>query len=112
MALTKKTPPNLCRWQPIIDLGNGNLCRLDPEDYHRLKGYRWFAKRSNSCLYAVRKVRRGGREILIRMHREIVAAPPDMDVHHKHGNSLDNRRSELLMCTPRQHKHIHRHMIT
>lgn len=111
MALIKKSPPSLCVWQPIIDLGRGLLCLLDPDDYHRLKGYRWFAKKSNSTIYAVRKVRRGGHEVLVRMHREIVAAPPGMDVHHKHGNSLDNRRSELLLCTPRVHRHLHRNLI-
>lgn len=112
MLQTKKQPLNLCTWQPIIDLGHGYRCLLDPADYHRLKHHRWFAKKSNSCLYAVRKVRRAGHETIIRMHREIVAAPPGHPVHHINHNTLDNRRANLFICTPSTHSHLHTDPLT
>jgi hypothetical protein len=37
-----------------------------------------------------------------RLHRIIINAPPDMDVDHRNRNPLDNRRSNLRICTPAQ----------
>lgn len=41
------------------------------------------------------------------MHRQIVVATPDQEVHHKNRNTLDNRRSNLELTTPRDHHLTH-----
>lgn len=106
MAQAKHSKPNNYAELPVVDLGHGHSAILDPADYHRLKRHRWFAKKSRHAVYAVRRQRRGGRETLIRMHREITAAPPDKDVHHINHNTLDNRRHNLHVCTPAEHRRL------
>lgn len=88
---------------PLIPLGRGLFAIVDLADYAWLKRYRWFAKRSKSSWYAVRRIRRFGKDRLIRMHREIMQCPTDFEVHHINANSLDNRRRNLLVCTHDEH---------
>lgn len=41
------------------------------------------------------------------MHRQITQATPEQEVHHKNGNTLDNRRENLELKTPRDHHLTH-----
>lgn len=41
------------------------------------------------------------------MHRQIVGATPDQEVHHKNRNTLDNRRANLQIITPAEHHWLH-----
>ena len=80
-----------------IPLANSTLLALvDGADYEKVVGYRW---RLHSHGYAVCELgssRKGNRQVVY-MHRLIL---PDSDeVDHRHGNRLDNRRSELRAAT-------------
>lgn len=77
---------------------------VDAADYEWLGRHRWFAKGAEGKYYAGRSVR--GK--IIMMHREIMKPPPEMVVDHIDGNSLNNRRSNLRICTPRQNNHNRR----
>ncbi|MBA7543667.1 hypothetical protein ES705_36004 [subsurface metagenome] len=92
----------------VIEIGSGYAVIVDTEDFERLSAHRWFAKRSAHNIYAVRKVVSGGHEHLIRMHREIVNCPGGFIVHHKNHNTLDNRKVNLEICTPENHKYLNR----
>lgn len=70
--------------------------------------WRWRLRKSGHCFYATRRVRLDGKETIIKAHRAIMQAAPGMEVHHINHNTLDNRRENLLVCTPAQHKEIHR----
>jgi hypothetical protein len=88
-------------------IADGFVCIVDESDYEYLRQFRWFPKKSGSCFYAVRKIRRGGKEHLIRMHRQLCPARPDEDVHHKNHRSMDNRRINLEPLTREAHNAKH-----
>jgi hypothetical protein len=55
----------------------------------------------------VRKETVRGTRRTVFMHRQITQARPDQVVHHKNGNTLDNRRENLEVTTPRDHHLMH-----
>ena len=84
-----------------IALTRGKFAIVDAADYKRLSRYRWNAFESGGKTYARRSTPGG----TILMHREIMKPPPGMVVDHINGNSLDNRRCNLRICTPQQNEH-------
>jgi len=96
----------------IIPLTHGKFAIVDPDLHRYLNQFYWRAVKSKHCWYAVRRQQIGKRTITIKMHREIAKTPEDMHCHHRHGNSLDNRRAELQNMYPLEHKihhQIYRH---
>jgi hypothetical protein len=41
------------------------------------------------------------------MHRQIINATPDQEVHHNNRNTLDNRRDNLLTISAKDHAFVH-----
>ena len=86
-----------------IELSQGMLAFVDEEDYERLSRHEWFVQeQKNGDYYAVRKEQHGGKVTKIYMHREILDAQPGEDVDHLHFQTLDNRKSEIRLCTRSQ----------
>jgi len=77
------------------------LC--DPELFDDFIRFHWYAKKSAGRYYACRKVTTETKVFFIRMHRVIAATPVDMVCHHINGNTLDNRRANLLNMTEFEH---------
>lgn len=79
-----------------IPLTKNRFAIVDERDYEELSRFKWCV----SCtgrrkLYACRME---GRR-LVRMHRQILNAPAGKVVDHIDGNSLNNSRSNLRICT-------------
>jgi len=102
--LIKRTPQNPELRLPIVKLSKGMFCIVDPEELLWLSHCIWRRIKSHSLYYAARRVVRGGHYHYIRMHREIVSCPLGMQVHHINGNTLDNRKCNLKIVTPQEHK--------
>jgi len=62
--------------------------------------------RSNCTFYAVR----ADGNTKTSMHREIMNAPKGLDVDHIDGNGLNNRKSNLRLCTHAENVHNSRPM--
>ena len=101
-----------------IPLTRGRVAIVDDEDYDWLSKFNWSAKprrcskysrpppNSRRKFYATRissrKDIRDGKPHLILMHRVIAATPEGLVTDHINGDTLDNRRENLRICTPSQ----------
>ena len=73
---------------------------IDAEDIDKIKNYRWcLAKNLNGGWYAFTNCEKGKKMYL---HRFIMDCPEDKVIDHKNGNTLDNRKRNLKICTQRQ----------
>lgn len=80
-----------------IELTQGKVAIVDDCDYERLVAMgSWYFHLG----YAVRKERLpNGKGHNVRMHRSILDAQDGIHVDHINGDKLDNRRSNLRLCT-------------
>ena len=78
-----------------IELTQNKFALVDNEDYERLNGIKWYY--SNG--YAVHSLYKNGKfSGRLWMHRLIMNTPTGMEVDHKNGNGIDNRKSNLRNC--------------
>lgn len=84
-----------------IELTNGAKAIVDNDDYSKYVATTWNQDRRG---YARRNTYIGGGRAkpkykTILLHRLIADAPSHMQVDHINGNPLDNRKSNLRLCT-------------
>jgi hypothetical protein len=95
-------------WEPIeidehtygVPLSKGLLSLIDKEDFDKIKNYGWYARfdRVGKTYYAV--TRTHGTNII--MHRLILNAPNSLVIDHTDHNGLNNRKSNIRICTQSQ----------
>lgn len=81
-----------------IALTRQNFVLVDDSDYDFLNKWRWFAHKAGNKYYASRTVK--GKTI--KMHRILTGALKSEEVDHIDGNSLNNQRKNLRICTRSQ----------
>lgn len=74
----------------------GEEILLYNRDYERVKNYTWGV---NSQGYARHSTTIKRKDHTILLHRFIMKCPKGMEIDHKNGNRLDNRRSNLRIAT-------------
>ena len=85
-----------------IPLTQGKFALVDDDDWHLVQGYKWCVNiHPSGICYAVAWLP-GGKGKYVIMHRIIMDAPDGMVVDHINHNGLDNRRSNLRICTTSQ----------
>jgi hypothetical protein len=96
-----------------IDTHNGFTILADDADYELLSRYNWHCQKKGENAYAYARLRSKGRGTgpgkIVSMHRFLMKPDPDLVVHHRNGNGLDNRRENLQVTTTRvniRHAHI------
>lgn len=85
-----------------ISLTQGQFAIVDEADFEELSKYKWYFHQGR----AVRKPRvvDGRKKGFVWMHREIVNPGKNKVVDHINGNTLDNRRDNLRVCTRSQNQ--------
>ncbi len=92
-----------------ITLTQGLHALVDDEDYAGLAAYKWYVITGRSGIrYAARHSPRNLGPITISMHRQILKAEPGQQVDHKNHDGLDNRKTNIRICTHAQNMHNRR----
>lgn len=88
---------------PTIPLTRGFQATVDDEDFAALSQYGWFAQKCGGGRhYAARKDHSGGKEKIVYLHHAVIGKFQGMVVDHINGDPLDNRRSNLRVCSMSQ----------
>lgn len=89
-----------------VELTQGKITRVDEDVWDSMQSVKWgVMKSTRGRYYCVRGVYDNPVTRHIKrlwLHREIMKPPADMVVDHISGDSLDNRRCNLRICTPAQ----------
>jgi rubredoxin len=89
----------------------GDECLIDENDYFRVNMFSWHTmtqKRNYSTLkYLARTEKRNKIQRTILLHRFIMKTSPEFEYHHKNGNTLDNRKNNLVNISHSEHKRLH-----
>lgn len=81
---------------------NGRLALISPEDADLVCRYRWHVFLTKQHAYPRTSINRGGVITNMFLHRMLLNPAAGMFVDHINGDSLDNRRCNLRVCTPEQ----------
>lgn len=84
-----------------INLAGGKITLVDDEDFEKLSRYSWHLGGRG---YACRSIRKNKKTVQVLMHREVLNVPAGMETDHVNRNKLDNRKSNLRICTSTQNK--------
>ena len=82
----------------VIGISKGMYTLVDESDYAQLSRYKWYMMKGGRNRYAFRAA--GKKQI--KMHRQITRAPAGLVVDHIDNDGLNNRRSNLRLCTIKQ----------
>lgn len=82
-----------------IPLPSGHEVLVDDEDFPELIKYRWRIQHSG---YAIRNAGQRPHRTSVLLHHHIMKPPAGLYIDHRNGNKLDNRRSNLRLCTRSQ----------
>ena len=89
-----------------IELTKGKFALIDAEDFPLVSQHTWHAVRRRNTFYAITDVRKEGKRTDLRMHRLILGlTDPEICTDHINHNGLDNRRTNLRICTNAENQH-------
>lgn len=88
-----------------IPLTKGYFTKVDDEDYEKLASVRWYTNVCRGTPRAIRATYKDNKATRITMARVIMDAPVGRYVDHINHDTLDNRKSNLRLCTLAENSH-------
>lgn len=86
-----------------VKLTQGKVALVDDEDFERINQHKWYAQKREHTFYAVRKLsRENGKQERVYMHREVMSVPKGVEIDHRFGDGLDNRKENLRRASRQQ----------
>jgi hypothetical protein len=85
----------------VIDV-KGYKVKIDTEDYDRINKISWYAHKERGRIYICADKFLYGQRIGLKLHRYIMNCPVGMVVDHINGDTLDNRKCNLRICSQRE----------
>jgi hypothetical protein len=85
-----------------IQLTQQYYALVDDDLVDEIKKHRWHICMAAHDIYACRDHRTNNTRHRIYMHRQISHCPPGHQVHHRDGNTLNNTRANLEVCSQTQ----------
>jgi hypothetical protein len=83
-----------------IQLTQGKVALVDDEDYDYLMQWKWCVCNKRFKFYAVRNIPIfNNKQTIISMHRLIMKPDKDMLIDHLDGNTFNNQKKNLRICT-------------
>lgn len=83
----------------IATIISGRCVVVDPEDAHLLEAYPWYVAGHRNTEYVITHRTIDGVDKPVRLHRLIMGEPKGKIIDHINGDGLDNRKSNLRLCT-------------
>lgn len=80
---------------------------IDAEDIPKVEGYTWCVNKHKNTFYAVTNIQLGNRKYKSLYLHRLIMDFPELHIDHVSGNGLDNRKSNLRICTC-QENHMNR----
>lgn len=89
-----------------IPLKYGKITLIDDVDFEKVSNFRWYASNHHPRSYACSSTYNpeNQKSIHFYMHRIIMNAKRGEQVDHINGDGLDNRRSNLRLCSNQQNR--------
>lgn len=93
-----------------MSLSRGLVALVDAADYEWLSQWKWSAVRCSGRFYACRVKTVSGKQTMLLMHRVLLDAPKGLVVDHINGDTVDNRRGNIRLCTQKDNaQNVRRH---
>tara|TARA_R110000744_G_scaffold69841_1_gene141532 strand:+ start:103 stop:606 length:504 start_codon:yes stop_codon:yes gene_type:complete len=100
----KIRPIRICGDVAYVTLTQGYTAIIDAADVPLVEGYNWYVKHSGYTVYAHRNDYSGTKPRTVIMHRTILGDPEELEVDHRDGEGINNRRSNLRAATRAQNQ--------
>jgi len=85
-----------------VTLNNGLISIVDDEDFALVSQFKWYASKSCGRIYPLTNIKTNEGRKLLRMHRLLLNPPAGQLVDHIDGDSLNNTRANLRLCTQKE----------
>jgi hypothetical protein len=96
----------------VIPLTQGQVAFVSEDDYPYLSPIKWYAHETRKDQFYARGRCEGKRVYMHALISERAGHPPNKDVDHRNGNTLDNRRCNLRPATHQENMRNMRRTVT